>query len=134
MQQLLGMNSKHNCNTGGLSFFSRIVHKVVHKALFFLISNHDDNPLSGMHNTEFTTFTITDSSVAGCETTRRASLAQNQKLADNVIQFSGSILVNNIRILEIINYEVKKKSYSVPFVAHKLPPTNCKLLAFFTIS
>ena len=91
--------------------------------LFFLISNHDDNPLSGMQNAEFTTSSIIGTSVVGYEMTRRASFTQGKKFATNmiqIIQFFGFILVKNLRIPGI-----KQKSYSVSFVSHKLPLKNC---------
>lgn len=89
-----------------------------------LVSFTSDTPLTGNHDTKFTKFSIVDTSVAGYETTRQASFAKGEKLGDNAIQFSGSILVNNLRISGIMNFEVKDKSYSVPFVAQRLSPSD----------
>lgn len=82
-------------------------------------------PLKGnWWHTTFTKFSVTSTSVVGYEAMVRADFAEGRHLGDNIIQFSGTLLVSNLTIPGLMNMQVKNKVYSAPFLAQKNSPTD----------
>lgn len=93
-----------------------------------LVSFTSDTPLFGKH-TEFTKFSVNNTSVRGYEKARRSDYTQGKELSNNIVEFSGSILAHLV-IPGTINFEAmitsdgEKRNYSGPFVAQPIAATD----------